>query len=229
MKSAVVEQLRAIPIYARLSEEELQRLANVATTSLVQRGEKLFSTGDAADHFYMIVRGRMKICRPGPAGKDMIMALLGPGDPVGAAVVYLERPFPASAVALEDTVCIAIPRAAFYTLIDTSPSLVRGLLLGMTLRLVEMTSRINMLAGTRVEPRFARLFLKLAERMGKETPEGVQIPMKLSRQELADLTGTTIETCIRTMSRWGKEGIVVTLDDGFLVPATDALRARAEA
>lgn len=66
-----------------------------------------------------------------------------------------------------------------------------------------------------METRFAHLFLKLADRMGRPSPDGTFIPMPLSRQELADLTGTTLETCIRIMSRWGKESVVRTEKDGF--------------
>jgi CRP/FNR family transcriptional regulator len=74
-----------------------------------------------------------------------------------------------------------------------------------------------------VETRFAHLFLKLADRMGRPREGGVFIPMVLSRQELADLTGTTIETCIRLMSRWGKDGMVLTEKDGFVVADHAAL------
>jgi CRP-like cAMP-binding protein len=229
MQESVKAQLRAIPIYARLSKEAIGMLAAVAKTRLLQHGEVLFDPGDPGEHFHMIVRGRIKICRKTPSGKELIMALLGPGDPVGAAAVYLERPFPARAEALEDTICLSMPRDSFYALLDESPSMVRGVLLGMTLRLVELTGRLNQLAGTRVEPRFARLFLKLADRMGRETDAGIFIPMKLSRQELADLTGTTIETAIRTMSKWGREGVVETRDDGFQVTDLSSLQAIAEA
>jgi CRP/FNR family transcriptional regulator len=74
-----------------------------------------------------------------------------------------------------------------------------------------------------VEARIARLFLKLGENMGRPGPDGVSIPMALSRQELADLTGTTIETCIRIMSRWGKDDIVRTEKDGFVLVDKAAL------
>ena len=91
--------------------------------------------------------------------------------------------------------------------------MVRGLLLGLTHRLVELTNRLTELTGGRVESRFARLFLKLAQDLGRPAPKGTFIPLPLSRQELADMTGTTIETCIRIMSRWGKDDIVPTEKD----------------
>jgi CRP/FNR family transcriptional regulator len=100
---------------------------------------------------------------------------------------------------------------------------VRGLLSAFTRRIVELAQRISEVAGSRVETRFAHLFLKLADRMGRPHGEGVLIPMVLTRQELADLTGTTIETCIRVMSRWGKEGVVQTEKAGFVLADRAAL------
>ena len=225
MKQAMVDQLRAIPTYSRLSEADLTMLAAVSTTRLYTKGEQIFRESDPADSFHMIVRGRVKIFKETPAGKDLILALLGPGDPVGAVAVYMETPFPATAEAIEDTICVQAPSSAFYELLDRSPSLVRGLLLGLTHRLMELTGRLAVLTGTRVESRFARLFLKLSEETGRPTEAGTRIPVQLSRQELADLTGTTIETCIRIMSRWRKGGVVITDEAGFLVPEIEALRS----
>jgi CRP/FNR family transcriptional regulator len=147
----------------------------------------------------------------------MILEVFGPGDPLGALAAYDGRPFPASAAALEDTTCVVIPRPVFFRLLEEHPSLVRGLLLGLTHRVVELTNRITELSGTRIEPRFARLFLKLAGDIGRSERGGEYIPINLSRQELADMTGTTIETAIRIMSRWGKQGLVRTEKDGFVV------------
>lgn len=89
--------------------------------------------------------------------------------------------------------------------------------MSLTHRLVLLTNRLAERTGGRVETRFARLFLKLAADIGKPRDSGVFIPMPLARQELADLLGTTVETSIRIMSRWGKEGVVKTEKDGFLV------------
>jgi CRP/FNR family transcriptional regulator len=103
--------------------------------------------------------------------------------------------------------------------------MVRGLLVGLTHRLVELTTRLTELTGGRVEGRLARFFLKLAENMGRDSGHGIFIPLALSRQELADMIGTTIETSIRIMSRWGKDGIVLTEKDGFVIADRSALEA----
>jgi len=211
------ELLRTTPIFSRLSPADRQAVAQVARVEAFARGDTIFEQESPSNAFYAIVSGRVKIFKMMPNGKDVILEVFGPGDPLGAVAAYMDRPFPASASAIEDTVCVIIPRPAFFRLIETQPSLVRGLLLGLTVRLVELTNRLAELTGGRIEPRFARLFLKLASEMGRAERGGTFVPLSLSRQELADLTGTTIETCIRIMSRWNKDTVVRTEKDGFVL------------
>lgn len=182
-----------------------------------RRGETIFSEGDAAESFFVVAAGRVKIAKMTPAGNELILEIFGVGDPLGAVAVYEGLPFPATATAIEDTTCVLIPRQQFFALLEQYPSLVRGLLLGLTTRLVEMTNRLAELTRTRVESRLARLFIKMADQSGRTDTRGLVIPTTLSRQELADLTGTTIETAIRIMSRWHKHGIVLTEKDGFVI------------
>ena len=141
--------------------------------------------------------------------------------------VYEELPYPATAVALEPTICLRTPKQDFYALLERRPSLVRGLLMALTHRLVLLTNRLAERTGGRVETRFARLFMKLSDDIGRPDRSGIFIPMALSRQELADLLGTTVETSIRIMSRWGKEGIVQTEKEGFFVTDIEALKSLA--
>ena len=210
------ELLRTTPIFSRLSPADRKTIAEVSRVQEFAKGDTIFEQDSPSDAFYAISAGRVKIFKMMPNGKDVILEVFGPGDPLGAVAAYMDRPFPASASALEDTICVIIPRAAFFRLLETQPSLVRGLLLGLTFRLVELTNRLAELSGGRIEPRFARLFLKLASEMGRAERGGTFIPLALSRQELADLTGTTIETCIRIMSRWNKDDVVRTEKDGFV-------------
>lgn len=220
--NAVDEALRAAPLYRGLSDEDRRRLAEIALVRSWDKGETVFAEGDPAD-VLTVVAGRVKVVKLLPSGKEVILEIFGPGDPVGAVVAYEGRPYPASAVALERTTCLIVRRAPFFGLLERHPSLVRGLLSTFTRRLVELAQRIPEVAGARVETRFAHLFLKLADRVGRPRNDSVFIAMPLSRQELADLTGTTIETCIRLMSRWGKEGVVETEKDGFLLRDRAAL------
>jgi CRP/FNR family transcriptional regulator len=144
---------------------------------------------------------------------------------VGAVAVYETLPFPASAVAFEDSVLIRIPASAYFDLLNKHPDLVRRLLAAMTHRLMELSHRLPELAGGSVESRFARLFLRFSEELGRRQEGGIFVPLRLSRQELSDFTGTTLETTIRILSRWGKEGLVETREDGFVVKDFEALEA----
>jgi CRP/FNR family transcriptional regulator, nitrogen oxide reductase regulator len=217
MSSSSLALLGSTPVFRKLSPEDRARVAERATVHRYSRGDIIFSEGDPSEAFFVVISGRVKVFKATPSGKEVILEIFGVGDPLGAVAVYEGWPFPASAVALEDTVCLTIPRREFFELLERHPSLVRGLLLGLTHRLVELTNRVAELTGGRVEPRFARLFLKLGNEIGRPHGDGVLIPMALSRQELADMTGTTIETAIRIMSRWGKQNVVLTEREGFVI------------
>jgi len=214
-------------MFERLSLQDLRTVAEAAAIRRYEKGQVLFEQDTPSDAFYTIASGRVKVLKMLPTGRDVILGVFGKGDPLGAVAAYDGRPFPASAVALEDTVCVVIQRPAFFRLLEAHPSLVRGLMLGMTIRLVELTNRLAELSGSRIEPRLARLFLKLATDMGRPERGGAFIPLALSRQELADMTGTTIETAIRIMSRWNKDAIVHTDKDGFVVLDRRALETTA--
>jgi CRP/FNR family transcriptional regulator len=227
--ASVEELLRSSTLYRNLSGEDQKRLAAVSLAKFYEKGATIFSEGDSPDFLVTIASGRVKVVKLIPSGKEIILEIFGAGDPVGAVVAYEGRPYPASAVAIEPVQCILVRRSEFFALFERHPTFVRGFLTGMAQRIVELTRRIPEVAGGRVETRFARLFLKLADRMGEARGAARFIPMALSRQELADLTGTTIETCIRIMSRWGKEGVVTTEREGFVVSDRSMLERLVEA
>ena len=225
MSEPIDDALRQSVLFRRLKPDDRQRLASVATLRAFEKGASLFTEGDESDLMYTILTGRVKVFKTTPRGTDVILELFGPGDPVGAVAVYESRPYPASALALEPTSCLLIPRQAFFSLLEGYPTMVRGLLVGLTHRLVELTNRLTELSGGRIEGRLARFFLKLGTDIGQRRDDGVFIPLVLSRQELADMIGTTIETSIRIMSRWGKDGVVRTDKDGFVIVDRAALEA----
>jgi CRP/FNR family transcriptional regulator len=182
-----------------------------------EAGETIFREGERAVVFHFILGGRVKIVKSAAGGRDLILEIFGPGDPVGALAVYDERDFPATAVALEPTSLLSIPRPEFFAVLASNPMLARGLLLGLTRRMIELTRKLAE-RSSRVEYRIARLFLTLADRVGRPGPGGLLIPLSLNRQEIADLVGTTQETAIRILSRWGKDGVLATTEGGFLIP-----------
>ena len=211
----------AIPPLATLKPDDRAALAPLCELLAFERGEKIFEEGEPAEKIYFLFVGRVKIVKSAP-DRDLIIEILGPGEPVGTVAAFERRPFPATAVAIEPSGVVAIPEREFFTLIERRPEITRRLLAGLTLRLIALNKRLADMTGS-VEYRAARLFTTLAERMGRKEGGGVLIPMVLSRQEIADLLGTTIETAIRIMSRWQKEGLVETDKSGFLIRNPAAL------
>jgi CRP/FNR family transcriptional regulator len=217
--------LRTSPLFRRVTPPDRARIAAVTHLKRYDRGALIFAEGDPSDAFMTIVEGRVKVFKATPSGKEIILEIFGPGDPLGAVAVYDSVPLPASALALEATVCLTIARQDFFRLLEQHPALVRGLLSSLTLRLAELTRRLSEMTGGRVDARLARLFLKLADQIGVPDRGGIFVPMPLARQELADLIGTTIETTIRIMSRWQKEDFVRTEKDGFVIVDRGSLEA----
>ena len=217
MPLPVEEALSASVLFRTVSGDDRRRLAEVSVLKSYGKGDRIFSEGDPSDFLFTILSGRVKVVKLVPGGREVILEIFGPGDPLGAVVAYEGRPYPATAIATEPATCVLVRRQEFFALLETHPSLVRGYVTGLARRIMELTRRIPEVAGGRVETRFAHLFLKLSDGLGQPATEGKFIPMTLSRQDLADLTGTTMETAIRIMSRWGKEGLVRTEKEGFLV------------
>ena len=220
--------LAQIPLFTRVSAADRERLIPLSEVREYGRGDTIFHEGDASDFFYVVLTGRIKVFKHGPDGHDIILEMFGPGGPLGAVATFESRPYPASASPVEPSSCLLIPRDAFFGLLERHPSLVRGLLGSLSLRLVQLTTRLAELTGGRIEARFARLFLKLADQLGKPGGQGTFVPLTLTRQELADLVGTTIETAIRVMSRWHKDEVLLTDKDGFRVVDRAALESLAE-
>jgi len=212
----------AIPILRSLGPEDRNALSPLCELAAYGKGETIFEEGDPAERIHFLFVGRVKIVKAG-RDRDLILEILGPGEPVGAVAVFERRPFPATAVALESSGVVSIPEREFFSLIEKRPEITRRLLAGLTLRLMSLNRRLADMTGS-VDYRAARLFLTLADRMGQPRAEGVFVPLALSRQDIADLAGTTIETAIRVMSRWQKEGLVETEKKGFLIRRLSGLR-----
>ena len=209
--------LASTPPFHALGEAQRRELLPLLRIRSFQRGEYLFREGDPADTVFALARGRVKVVKAAPGGREMILEVFGPGDPVGMVAVLREMEFPAAAVAMEETEVLAMSSRGFYRALERVPGMARWLLLGLTERLVALTRRLADLQGGSVEYRMARLFLTLADRLGRREKGASIVPLHLTRQEIAGMVGTTVETAIRVMSRWQKERLVETLPEGFRI------------
>ncbi len=223
----VLQVIRSLPVFRGLSPADQARVAALATLKEYKRGDSLWREGDPAESLTVIVRGRVKVVRQSGPG-DVILEIFAEGEPVGAIAVYNYMPYPASAVCLEPVTLMVLPRRDYFELLDRNPEFARAIIRELTKLVVSLARKLEEMRGQKVETRIAQLFLTLADRMGRETKAGVEIPIHLSRQEVADLVATTVESAIRVLSRWGREKIVISGERKFLIPSRERLRQVAE-
>ncbi len=228
MEAAVLaDRLAALPAFAGVPAGSLAAFAALAAPRPLAAGERLLSEGESGAELFVVLEGRLKMSRDLESGRSVLLALIGPGEAVGVAAALSGEPADAAVEALEPSLCLAVPRQALLGALAGRPELIADLLPPLTRQFVECKTCIVELTHLRVERRFATLFLKLAASTGRAAEGGTLVPIALSRQELADMTGTTIETAIRVMSRWHKEGALETRGDGFLLRDRAALEAAA--
>jgi CRP/FNR family transcriptional regulator len=212
----------AVPVLASLRPEDRAALSPLCELHAYEKAAVIFREGEPATRISFLFLGRVKIVKAAP-DRELILEILGPGEPVGAVAAFERRPFPATAVALEPSGVLSIPERSFFELIEKRPQITRQLLAGLTLRLMSLNRRLADMTGP-VEYRVARLFETLAARVGEKRETGVFVPIALSRQEVADLVGTTVETAIRVMSRWQRDALVETEKKGFWIRDPRALQ-----
>lgn len=199
-------------IFSRLNDEELVELAALASERSLSPGEFVFWEGDDPDWFYIVAAGQVKALKHSSSGKEFIIAFFGPGEMFGEVAVFENKPYPASAQAVSETRVLGIKRDDFLAFLKNRPQVALRVISVLGGRLRDAQARLRDLAAERVEQRIARTLLMLSSKLGSTLP--------FTRQEIADMSGTTTETAIRVMSRLKERGIVrsvrgkiVILDD----------------
>lgn len=218
--------VRTNPIFSGLPPRELAALAAAARDTSYAGREYVFLEGEPATAFCLVKHGHVKIVRHAKAGKDVVLELLGPGEAFGGVAVIERRPYPASAQTTERTVVTKIPQEIIVPLAERHPSIVRAMALMIGQRLRAAHESVTALASDPVEARLAGVLLRIADREGVRGAAGTTLPMQLTRQSLADMTGTTVETAIRVLGRWQRDGILRDEGGHVVIPSLEALRAR---
>jgi CRP-like cAMP-binding protein len=220
--------LRSSPVFAALPAREVAALGAVAVEERCRAREYVFMEGDPARWLCIVRQGRVKILRHSRAGKDVVLELLGPGEIFGGVAVIERRPYPATAQSAEPSAVLKIPADAVIALADRHPSVIKEMALLIGRRLRTAHDSVKSLAVDPVEARLASTLLRLAEREGALGTDGVLLPFHLTRQSLADMSGTTVETAIRVLSRWLKEELLVAEGSRLVLRDVEALRALAQ-
>ena len=207
--------LRQFPLLSDLSDTDIAQLAAQTRFEQVDRDQPIFYQGDPCDRVWLVNSGRVKIVYHDTDGREVILEIISPGEAFGGTVLFFPT-HPATAIAMEDATLASFSRETYITFLLQSPSTMLKLLKMLGNRHLSMLNMQTMV-GERVERRMAHILLKLSLRVGRDTPEGKMITIPLSRQDLADMACTTLETAIRTISRFQKEGLISTHRGGYLV------------
>jgi CRP-like cAMP-binding protein len=219
--------LKGNPVFAALADREIESLAEVSVQEAYRARDYIFMEGDPARWFCVVRSGHVKIVRHSRTGKDVVLDLLGPAEVFGGVAAIEQRPYPASVQTTEPAVILKVPAEAMIALSERHPAIIREIALMIGRRLRAAHDSVKSLAVEPVEARLAAALLRLAEREGTRDRRGLALPFPLTRQSLADMSGTTVETTIRILGRWLKEELVH--DEGGRLVLTDleALRVLA--
>ena len=207
--------LRQLPILVDLPEPELEALARQVSFRNYARDEEIFYQGDPADRIWWVHTGQVKIVFHDQAGREVILEIISPGEAFGGAVMFFPNQ-PATAKALEEASIANFPSDLYARFLLNHPPVTLKLLRMLGARHLSMIN-MQILAGERVERRMAHILYKLATRVGRCDTDGTLITIPLSRQDLADMACTTLETAIRTTSRFKREGLISTRRGGYIL------------
>lgn len=200
----IKKNIAASVLFSGLSEEELGKIVRIAVPKNFARGESVFFEGDEANGFYMVLEGRVKIYKMSVEGKEQILHIFGPGEPIGEVPVFHGQPFPANAMTLVNTKLLFFPRREFVDLVTANPSLALNMLAMLSLRLRRFASQIESLSLKEVPGRLAAYLIYLSEEQGSPDRVTLDIP----KGQLASLLGTIPETLSRIFARMSEEGLI---------------------
>ena len=214
------EILKQSLIFSSLNEDELAELSRLAIERNFKPDEFVFWEGDAPDYFYIVVEGRVKIVKYSSSGKEFIIAFFSPGEMFGEVAVFEGKPYPASAQAVADTKVLVIKKEDFLSFLATRPQVALEIINVLGGRLRDAQSRLKDLAGESVEQRIAMTLLMLSSKLGPTLP--------FTRQEIANMAGTTTETAIRVTSQLKQRGIIRSVRGKIIILDETKLRLLSE-
>jgi len=217
LQARIESSLRASPLFSALGPEGARALAPHVKRRRFERGASVWRAGQDAAWMALVASGLVKIVQPGGA----ILAILGPHETFGELAVVGDGAYAADAVAASRSVeLLCIDASAFRAASKADDEFARAISKSLVGHARALHEKIRILSAGCVERRLAALLRHLLDRFGDEMEDGsTVIQISLSRAELASLVGATIETTIRIMSRWHRQGIVSTAEEGFFVHA----------
>lgn len=205
-----IRHLNELPVFKNVKSTELDRFYSLFIIEKHEKNEYVFEEGVAGLWVYFIAEGRVKLLAHSPSGKDVIIKIGSKNDLLtDNDLLFSNRnEYLYSAQVLEETVVLKISVEDFKSILITHCLVAMNLLEIMDGYLKNSYEVLKEMALEKVERRIALNILKLARNTGVKNNEGIWLQIKLSRQDIANLSGTTIETAIRVMSKFKKDGLI---------------------
>ncbi len=212
-----IEVLRKIQLFSSLSDEELRLVGDKLIVKRFRKNEIILQEEDTHEYMYIILEGRVKVVQTTEDGKEILLAIHQQGDSFGEMSLIDGKTSPATVVAKENSSAVIISKKDFHFLIETQKKVLNNLLLILCSRYRESWEKIQMLNYKNASHRVKILFLMLSDKYGEKTSEGgVTLNIKLTHQEIAEMTGMTRETVTRVIDKWLREGEINVLKNKFI-------------
>lgn len=197
-----------LPAFAGLGPGDIDAILASARSSRLAKNDEVFSQDEEAGQFFLLLSGHVRVVHNTPEGEQIIARYINEGELFGIAVAMGRTTYPASAVAAVDCVVLSWPNSAWPDIQSRFPSFGANAYQTIGERLQETQSRVVEMSTRQVEQRIAGAVLRLVQQSGRKTAEGVEIDFPVTRQDIAEMTGSTLHTVSRLMSAWEDQGIV---------------------
>jgi CRP-like cAMP-binding protein len=200
--------IKSFALFDSLADDELDRLLAHAVPRRVPLGGAVFEQGAPADHFFLLLNGHLKVTQVTEDGQQIIVRVVHPGDLFGFAEALRRPDYPGSAIAAAESLVLSWPNDLWPRFVEKSPGLAVSTMQAIGQRLEEAHTRIREMSTQEVERRVAQVVLRLAKKAGRSEEGGIRIDFPISRQDIAEMTGTTLHTVSRILSAWEAAGLV---------------------
>lgn len=197
-----------LPMFAGFSATDLDSILSEAHSLRVAKNNNVFEQGQDAHSFFVLLHGHVRASRTTPAGEQIVVRYVATGETFGVAAAMGLQHYPATVTAVDDSVVLAWPSGTWPRLVAQYPALATNTLQTVGARLQETHTRVVEMSTEQVERRIAHALLRLAKQSGRQVATGVEIDFPISRQDIAQMTGTTLHTVSRTLAAWEAKGLV---------------------
>jgi CRP/FNR family transcriptional regulator len=211
-----IESLRKIQLFFSLSDEELRLASDKLVVKRFRKNEIILQEEDTNEYMYIIFDGKVKVVQTTEDGKEILLAFHQAGDSFGEMSLIDGKTSPATVIATENSSAAIISKKDFYSILETQEKVLNNLLLILCSRYRESWEKIQMLNYKNAGHRVKILFLMLSDKYGEKTPEGITLNIKLTHQEMAEMTGMTRETVTRVIDKWQRDGEIRVLKNKFI-------------